>query len=189
MSVDHVQRAVPLAPMAPLAFPSARPEAAAAPAVPAAELSIKDGKGLAAPAASALSPVAVSMDGEVDLASFLKGLKVGQSVDIDGPAWANGSGTIKRLDKDSLTMSFSIRSLGTGSLTLQRKTGSQFSLKVVVDGKTHSFTLNQSKVGNTLVFKDKHHNSRQLNFTMTNGVLNLNPKGFFLPGSFALSGK
>lgn len=121
------------------------------------------------------------------LANFVSPLKSGDKLDVDGPGWANGSGRINKLSDTELELSFSIRSIGSGSLSMTRREGNTYDVTMTVDGSTYSFPVNMRQKGSQVVFEGAYDPSQKLVFTMKGGKLTIDPDGMKFPGTFDIT--
>lgn len=122
---------------------------------------------------------AAAQTGTVSLAGFVAstGIRQGNRVDLDGPAWYNGTGTVKRLDADHLTLTISGK-IGNKTIQLDRASGDVFTATVTENGKTTVSTMKATQKGNRLDFVDTKDPDNGLWLTKSGSTLNINPPGF-----------
>jgi hypothetical protein len=188
-----------LSPLTPTAVPAevptidslqAAPKDQAGTAAAKADSGLSADVSLATSRAAGASPVsaAATFNTEVSLSGFLWAFKPGDKLDLDGPAWYNGSGKVEKLDEDHLKLNLSGK-IGTGAITLDRKQGNTFTVSVNLDGKSFKMSMKAVRNGNKLTLSDVNDPSKKLIFTQDGKGINLNPDGLKIPGSIDIAKK
>lgn len=121
------------------------------------------------------------------LAKFVSPLQSGDKLDIDGPGWMNGSGRINKLTDSELSLSFKVRSVGSGSMTMKHSAGNTYNVTLVVDGSTYEFAVSMRQKGSKVIFAGVEDPSQKLVFSMKGGKLTIDPDGMKFPGTFDIT--